>query len=131
MVERKSLTGFLKCESETEVGDKIPPDNPYGSLDALLKAEVGVDEEEIVSEYQKYRDNPSADKVGAPVGHKGRNEHSANGSKTTISKQDRGKSYLLRRMARDFPETLNKLEAGEYKSTRQAYRTSSLARIWL
>ena len=35
-------------------------------------------------------------------------------------KQGTSKSYLLRRMARDFPEALDKIETGEFKSTRQA-----------
>ena len=30
------------------------------------------------------------------------------------------KTYLLRRLARDFPEALDRLEAGEFKSARQA-----------
>ena len=111
------ILGELK---DYKVWEKIPPDDPYGSLDELLKVEVGVDEEEIGSEVQKYRGNPLKEKAGAPVGHKGSNEHSANDSETTISKQDRGKSYLLRRMARDFPEVLDQIETGEFKSTRQA-----------
>jgi hypothetical protein len=121
VVERKSLTGFLKCESETEVGDKIPPDNPYGSLDALLKAEVGVDEEAINTEVL---DSHGGDRRSKEV----KSRLSNNLEKP---KQGTSTSYLQRRMKRDFPETLDKLEAGEYKSTRQAYRTSSLARIWL
>ena len=53
-----------------------------------------------------------------------------NSSETTIeSKQDRGKSYLLRRMARDFPEALDKLEAGEYKSARQAAIACGIVKV--
>ena len=35
-------------------------------------------------------------------------------------RQGTSKSYLLRRMARDFPEVLDQIETGEFKSTRQA-----------
>ena len=58
--------------------------------------------------------------------------HKRDSKTTSFNKQDRGnkrdangksfkmgsnsKSYLLRRMARDFPEALDKLEVGEYKS---------------
>ena len=65
-----------------------------------LKIEVGVDEQAINVEV--------LDSHGGNHNPKGINQHSkeVNGSETTINQQDRGKSYLLRRMARDFPEAL-------------------------
>ena len=133
--ESKSLSEkrWLKILNELKgqkVWDKIPPDNPYGSLDALLKAEVGVDEEEIVSEYQKYRDNPSADKVGAPIGNKNALKENNHMNHVIVSKKrETEKESQLRRMARDFPETLDKLEAGEYKSTRQAAIACGIVKV--
>lgn len=42
------------------------------------------------------------------------------GSNATFTKQDRGQSYLLRRLARDAPKILEKVKTGEIKSARAA-----------
>ena len=55
--------------------------------------------------------------------------HKRDSKTTSFNKQDRGKSYLLRRMARDFPEALDKLEAGEYKSARQAAIACGIVKV--
>ena len=38
-------------------------------------------------------------------------------------------SYLLRRMARDFPDHLDKLESGEFKSARQAAIACGIVKV--
>jgi hypothetical protein len=120
-----NILGELK---EQKVWDKIPPDNPYGSLDALLKAEVGVDEETISNGVAKTpqdgKDMPLREGPGGNV----KTLHVDN-----VNMKDRptgnSKSYLLRRMGRDFPEVLDKLEAGEYKSTRQAAIACGIVKV--
>jgi len=69
---------------------------------------------------------PLADKAGAPEGNQNavkiETGDKNNGSVTTIDlkpKQDRGKTYLLRRLARDFPQALDRIQSGEL-STRKA-----------
>jgi len=42
------------------------------------------------------------------------------GSNATSTKQDRGQSYLLRRLARDAPDVLDRVKSGEIKSARAA-----------
>jgi hypothetical protein len=42
------------------------------------------------------------------------------GSNATSTKQDRGQAYLLRRLARDAPEVLERVKSGEIKSARAA-----------
>ena len=106
------ILGELK---DHKVWEKIPPDDPYGSLDELLKVEVGVDEDTINVEVQEAREMPLREGPGGNV----KTLHVDN-----INMKDRptgtSKSYLLRRMARDFPEVLDQIETGEFKSTRQA-----------
>ena len=46
MSDRACLKIFVDLK-EYEVWKRIPPENPYGTLDALLKAEVGVDADGI------------------------------------------------------------------------------------
>ena len=86
------------------------------------------------------REMPLAEKAGAPVGNQNaikleiaaaRDDPLKNNSSNTtiVSKPDRGKAYLLRRMARDFPDHLDKLEAGEFKSTRQAAIACGIVKV--
>ena len=114
-----------------EVWNKIPPEKPYGSLDALLKAEVGVVEDEIVSECRKARENPSPiQEIGKGKAGPGRgNKTGDNVTRFNESKRGNSKEYQLSVMARDFPETLDKLEAGEYKSARQAAIACGIVKV--
>ena len=119
------VLGELK---EYEVWNKIPPDKPYGSLDALLRAEVGVDEDVISKTVartpQEAREMPLQEHGNGP----GRGNKRVDNIKS-FNESGTSKSYLLRRMARDFPEALDKLEAGEYKSARQAAIACGIVKV--
>lgn len=53
-----------------------------------------------------------------PLAQHGGNRSEQQGSDTTL--KDRGQAYLLRRLARDAPEILDRVKAGEFKSARAA-----------
>lgn len=62
------------------------------------------------------RTNPLADGPGKPEGSKGANQHSANIDNVNKSERLKGGNdtdYTLRRLARDKPELLDKIESGE------------------
>ena len=130
------VLGELK---EYEVWNKIPPDKPYGSLDALLRAEVGVDEDVIsktvASTPQEAREMPlvshGGDRKSELIEAARSNPLKTvnQGDNSTLKRGSTSKSYLLRRMARDFPEALDKLEAGEYKSARQAAIACGIVKV--
>jgi hypothetical protein len=54
-----------------------------------------------------------------PLAEHGENQHGKGGGSNATSR-DRGQAYLLRRLARDAPETLEKVKTGEIKSARAA-----------
>ena len=91
------VLGELK---EYEVWNKIPPDKPYGSLDALLRAEVGVDEDVISKTVartpQEAREMPLQEHGNGP----GRGNKRVDNIKS-FNESGTSKSYLLRRMARE------------------------------
>lgn len=62
---------------------------------------------------QRARENPLRDGPGPPP------KEERNGANGTISKGSNQAEYLLRRLARDFPEILDAFERGEYPSIRQ------------
>ncbi len=87
---------------------RLRKDRPYGSLDALLKAEIGADVKESC-EIVRLRSN-------------GGDRRSENFQSNNITLKTRGTAadYLTARIARDNPDILQRMKAGEFKSVRQA-----------
>lgn len=48
-VSAKRFEGALHEATQNEIYKRVPPERPYGSLDAMLRAEIGVGESEAVS----------------------------------------------------------------------------------
>jgi len=101
---------------EQRVWEIVPPGNPYGSLDALLEAEIGVSEKTATEEVQDQALNAK------DLGKSGDNQHTERGCDNVTSSSKRGNqaSYLTSRIKRDHPEILERMKAGEFKSVRQA-----------
>lgn len=105
---------------------KIPPEKPYGSLDAMLKAEVGLGVEQVRGQIKSAKDRAKAlegkrinTKRGGPIS----KQNDANCDNITVrGATDGGTSadYLTRRIARDHPEILRRMQAGEFPSVRAA-----------
>jgi hypothetical protein len=64
---------------------------------------------------QAARDNPVAESAGAPIGNRNAAKGKNNSDNVTIVSGPRGngKTYTLRRLARDRPDLLAKVESGE------------------
>jgi hypothetical protein len=114
----------LKLLEEYDVWKKVPPENPYGSLDALLKAEIGVGASES-KRIVKLRATP-----GAPEG----NQNAAkvkiknNAAVGRIVCGSNSTQYLTARLERDHPAIHKRLQRGEYKSVRAAAKEAGLVR---
>lgn len=91
-----------------------PPEKPYGSLDALLKAEIGVDVKESL-EAAKLRQNGGD-----------RRSERFQRSGGTLKRGTTGADYLTARIARDHPDILRRMKAGEFSSVRQAAKEAGL-----
>jgi hypothetical protein len=105
----------------------IPPERPYGSLEALLQAELGCSEVQFRHELRQVRAaeakrlaaNPAVTKADthAEAGAKG-----GRGKKAPDNIMGFGTSasYLVRRLKRDAPAIAERLAHGEFPSARAA-----------
>jgi hypothetical protein len=107
---------ILRELEEYHVWDVVPPEKPYGSLDALLKAEIGVAAEES-TQIVKLRAN-------------GGDRKSGNYQAYNISLKQYGTAaqYLTARLERDHPAIHERMKRGEYKSVRAAAKEAGLVR---
>lgn len=114
--------------------DRLPtPSRPYGSLDAMLEAEIGINREGAErtkreaaiaipqpTKSESSRGNQNAtkgldkDKRKLPSNHRFRRGNTA--------------PYLSARIARDRPDILEKMKKGEYKSVRAAAKDAGIVR---
>jgi hypothetical protein len=121
--EERWLDRLRKLEAY-EAWATVPPEKPYGSLEALLKAEIGVDVQESVA---IVKTRALAAKLIKPAKHAG----PGRGYKKTddnISGFQCGSSadYLTARIARDRPDILERMKAGEFSSVRQAAKEAGI-----
>ena len=104
--------------------DKIPPDNPYGSMDAMLKAEVGLPAKEVRRRITQAADRAKA-LEGKTITDGRRERHSLIPNPDNIRVSDgtgwgTDPGYLARRIARDHPDIFKRMAAGDFPSVRAA-----------
>ena len=114
---------------EVQAWKKIPPEKPYGSLNAMVKAELGVSVQTVRNRITEARERA---KRTAQDLHNGK---SVTDGRTTRHIQESyldnikiaegttggtSADYLARRIARDRPDILARMRAGEFKSIRAA-----------
>ena len=114
-----------KEAEEQAIWEKVPPDNPYGSKDAMLKAlEIGGETA------ARKRVAVQAIKVKSLSQH-GTNQHTkeaaAHARQLPRSKHSRyGAEYLTARIARDRPDIWKRMQSGEFKSVAEAARAAGI-----
>jgi hypothetical protein len=122
----------LEEAEQYRIYERVPPEKPYGSLDALLEAEIGVNVEtskKIISLHsQELARDPEVRELRAAGGKKG-----GRGNKNLayiISKVSRqygtSAAYLVRRLKRDVPAIAEALGRGEYPSARSAAKAAGI-----
>jgi hypothetical protein len=121
---------MIKELVEEKVWERYPPDKPYGTINTLLKKEIGYDLPESMKEVDRRAADylaqvaTPANKPCAPVGNKN-NRHC---EKDDSYKPDNNKGckygtdpeYLTSVIARDRPDILERMKQGEFKSVRAA-----------
>ena len=108
---------------------RIPPGQPYGSLDTLLKAEIGVDVQEsyevVKTRAEKFDGSELLEReVGKGKPGPGRGNITAD----NISRFNYGTNadYLTARIARDHPDILERMKDGKFKSVRAAAKEAGI-----
>jgi hypothetical protein len=122
--EQLSYQEYLKALAEVDqdrIYERVPVNRPYGSLAALVKAELGVESVEESKERKQLAVQKLAEQTEAIPGWgeigKGRNRVDVINSKATGGTDP---TYLTGRIARDRPDILERMKAGEYPSVRAA-----------
>jgi hypothetical protein len=112
--------------------ERVPPEKPYGSLDALLRAEVGADAEESVRVVRnRAQQTEAAQKMAAdpdvtPLAEHGEIGRGRNRGSTTTSNGTRGAEYWIRRLKKDAPEHAKLLAQRKYASAHEAAKAAGL-----
>jgi len=109
---------------QAQAWKKIPPDHPYGSLDAMLRAEVGLSAAGVRTRIRQASERAKA-LNGKTVRKRGRPSLASTENANSISIADDRRygtsaDYLTRRIARDRPDILGRMAAGEFPSARAA-----------
>lgn len=112
----KKFEEILEQAKAARIWERIPEENPYGSLDAMLVAEIG-DTEAVAVEKVK---------LGQHGG-----DHKSNGNQATVGRlkiYGKNPEYLRARLERSHKEIAARLDAGEFKSTYQAALEAGIVR---
>ena len=116
--------------AEVKAWEIIPPENPYGSEEALLRAELGETLQQVERRIQSAAhaarqaavDGPLADAHHAGPGRGNKTVDNINRFNGTNA------SYLARRILRDRPDIHSRMLAGEFPSVRQAAIEAGIVR---
>jgi len=124
-----SLDRWIAALEEAEqhrIYDLIPPEKPYGSMDALLVAEIGETAKTSTAVVMTRAQQPATlFDVGRPTVEEQTNKGD---DITFISDRGTAADYLTARIARDHPDILSRMKAGEYKSVRAAATAAGLVK---
>jgi hypothetical protein len=112
--------------------ERIPPERPYGSLEAMLRAELGVGEIEFRHRIATAAQQHAAAATPMPPQEVGRGKAGPGRGKKTGNQITRFRgtdaSYLARRIARERPDVLAQMQAGAFRSVRQAAIVAGIVR---
>ncbi len=118
--EERWVARLRKLEAH-EAWTKVPPEKPYGSLEALLKAEIGVDVQESVA---IVKTRAMAAKALTKHGELGWGRSRVDNVNSTQG--GNSVDYFTARIARDRPDILERMKAGEFSSVRQAAKEAGI-----
>jgi hypothetical protein len=117
----------LQEAQENRIWEKVPEGKPYGSLDALLRAEIGRGLEEAnrtkaqqLAADPEVKEQPTRSEAMKGNQNAKKEKENSRSDRTTDSPRGETASYLVRRLKRDHPEINDALARGEYKSARAA-----------
>ena len=91
----------------------IPPDDPYGTLNKMLKAEVGIDEQAIDRAIRKAE-------LATHGGDRKSPEFQVDNVKLNAGQGGNSETYTLRRLRRDRPDLADRVEHGKLSANKAA-----------
>jgi hypothetical protein len=120
-----------------EIYLRIPsPEKPYGSMDAMLRAEIGAGKaESLRNKAQQMAADDGVTAAGNVGNLAGKNQYSPKEESLSDKDSSQGDnygtsaSYLVRRLKRDHPDIARALGRGEYPSARAAGIAAGFVRV--
>jgi len=110
--------------------EKVPPDGPaYGSEDAMLREVIGVSAATLnvqVVSVKERAERPALLRENRRPTNEERDDNRAN---NTVIRGSTNADYLTARIARDRPDILERMKAGEFPSVRQAGIAAGIVRV--
>jgi hypothetical protein len=91
-------------------GAKIPPEQPYGDLDALLKTELGVTREELRTTLRLELSALTQTRAMEPAALHGHGANQYGDNNCNVQVQGNSADYLTARIARDRPDILEDMK---------------------
>jgi hypothetical protein len=119
---------LLLAPNLTEPWELVPPDKPYGTLDAMLRAEIRHTEEGVrVSLGQKMVADPEVQPLAEHGGARAQVDvvNLCNGAGAGGNSSE----YLIRQLKRDAPEIAKRLAKGEFPSARAAAIEAGIVKV--
>jgi len=111
-----------------KIYERIPPENPYGDIDSLLHAEVGLTKAQAERDVALRAEIalPQRTRSEAKRGNKNAAKEKNNLCDTKIVSVDA--DYWTGRIARDHPDILDRMKSGDYPSVRAAAKEAGLVK---
>jgi hypothetical protein len=124
-IDHRRFDEYLSEVRAHKAWEKVPIGNPYGTEDRMMMVELGRHSDEIKKELdaiKRQEEVPLARAQAKAVDPKGGRPNKETPTKgRSLGKQGPNTNErLLRRLARDHPDTLDAYERGEYPSVRAA-----------
>jgi len=105
-----------------KIYERIPPENPYGDIDSLLHAEVGLTkaqaERDVALRAEIAQPQPTLKEAMAGNKNAAKSVNSPDDIRAVSRGYGTDADYLTARIARDRPDILDRMKTGEYASVR-------------
>jgi ribosomal protein L44E len=122
----KDWENTLATIEKERTWERWPPEKPAGSLDALLVQVIGINKAESLTAVQINAENhKNMGKQGRPTKEEQKNKPV---NKQVIQYGSTNAEYLTARIARDRPDILERMKAGEFRSVRAAAKEAGIVK---
>lgn len=118
--DEREFERTLEELKQARAWERVPPDEPYGSLERLIESEIGKPAEQISA---KIREVGELRRQGRPTTEERENKGN---NITFIRRRGTSPEYLTARIARDRPDILERMKSGEFRSVRAAALAAGL-----
>lgn len=121
-ISAREFDRILTDVLEYRAWEVVPPKKPYGTLEAMCQAEFGATYKQVVERLDRAKAAVMRAHGVEPLAEHGANQYTVESGGYIVTSSERGNNaeYLTSKIARDRPDILDRMKAGEFKSVRAA-----------